>query len=43
MVPTWTWIPGKTGEHFPVRENSTNFDQMRKIGEKLGSLDTEKL
>ena len=27
MVPTRTRIPGKTGEHLPVREKSGNFTQ----------------
>ena len=30
MVPTWTGKPGKMGEHFPVRENTGNFDQTGK-------------
>ena len=46
MVPSRTGKPGKTGEHFPVREKSGNFAKTGKsqrilleMLEKLGILD----
>ena len=30
-VPTRTGKPGKMGRHFPVRENSGNFEQTGKV------------
>ena len=33
MVPTGTEKPGKTGEHFPVRQKSGNFDKTGKVRE----------
>ena len=32
MAPTWTGNPGKTGENFPVRENSKIFIREEKSG-----------
>ena len=33
IVSTWTGKSGKTGEHFPVREKSGNFNQTGKVRE----------